>query len=457
MVHAGLWFALHSVLVMVLGRPWFALAIGLALITLIVQVSNAKFHALREPFVFQDFEYFTDAIRHPRLYIPFLGWWKFALISLAVAAALFIGLILEDASPDRFRLTGQLGAVLALSALAGFLIFLSRGGCAPSFDPQEDLDKHGLMGSLWFYRRWESRPLVLPEGLLGTLPIAQVLPDIVAIQSESFFDPRLLFPDIRPETLCTFDLMKSEALHHGPLKVPAWGANTVRSEFAFLSGARAELLGVHRFNPYRGLLSARVLTLASTLRAAGYRTVCIHPYPASFYNRARIYPHLGFDEFIDIRAFAGAKRFGPYVADTELALRVKDILGASKKPLFVFVITMENHGPLHLESPGSDDADKFYTVAPPSGCEDLTVYLRHLCNADHMMADLRATLKAHPRPARLCWYGDHVPIMTKVYDCLAYPEGLTEYFVWSNESMRGCKPQIIPLDRLPGMLLRTIV
>jgi hypothetical protein len=128
MVHAGLWFALHSFLVMVLGRPWFALAIGLALITLIVQVSNAKFHALREPFVFQDFEYFTDAIRHPRLYIPFLGWWKFALISLAVAAALFIGLILEDASPDRFRLTGQLGAVLALSALAGFLLFCPEAG-----------------------------------------------------------------------------------------------------------------------------------------------------------------------------------------------------------------------------------------------------------------------------------------------------------------------------------------
>jgi hypothetical protein len=70
-LHGGLWLIMHVLLVVVLGRPWFAMAIGLAFLMLLVQVSNAKFHSLREAFVFQDFEYFTDAIRHPRLYIRF--------------------------------------------------------------------------------------------------------------------------------------------------------------------------------------------------------------------------------------------------------------------------------------------------------------------------------------------------------------------------------------------------
>jgi hypothetical protein len=276
------------------------------------------------------------------------------------------------------------------------------------------------------------------------------------VQSESFFDPRPLFAGIRRSVLRNFDQIKAEALHHGRLGVPAWGANTVRSEFAFLSGAGEGLLGVHRFNPYRKILSSRLSTLAGKLRAAGYRTVCVHPYPASFYNRDKVYPHLGFDAFVDIREFSGAARFGPYVADSAVTTKIRELLGASTQPLFVFVITMENHGPLHLERPASGDAEQFYAGAPPDGCDDLTVYLRHLSNADRMIAELRATLAAHPRPARLCWYGDHVPIMAGVYARLGEPDGCTEYFIWSNES-KGARPDIaLPLDRLAVTLLSTL-
>jgi hypothetical protein len=99
---AGYGLALHALLIVILGRPWFAMAICLAFMMLLIQVNNAKYHALREAFVFQDFEYFTDAIRHPRLYIPFLGWWKFAMIVVAVLAAVSIGLWLEAAPEIRF-------------------------------------------------------------------------------------------------------------------------------------------------------------------------------------------------------------------------------------------------------------------------------------------------------------------------------------------------------------------
>jgi hypothetical protein len=75
-LHIGLYGLAYVVLVFVLGRPIFATALLCAFFLLLVVVSNAKFKALREAFVFQDYEYFTDAIRHPRLYIPFLGWGK---------------------------------------------------------------------------------------------------------------------------------------------------------------------------------------------------------------------------------------------------------------------------------------------------------------------------------------------------------------------------------------------
>lgn len=262
-------------------------------------------------------------------------------------------------------------------------------------------------------------------------------PHLVAVQSESFFDPRSWHDGIRRDVLAEFDRLKSEAVLHGALEVPAWGANTVRSEFAFLSGISEATLGVHRFNPYRVAVGTGMATLASHLRGLGYRTICVHPYPASFYARARVYPAMGFDEFIDIEGFRDAARAGPYVGDAAVAGMIEGILATADKPVFVFAITMENHGPLHLESPGPEDWSAAFDVVPPAGCDDLAVYLRHLCNADHMAGRLREQLELLKRPAWLCWFGDHVPIMAGVYEKLGYPEAHTSYVLWSNHRNTG--------------------
>lgn len=455
-LHGGLWLMLHALLIVALGRPWFAMTIGLAFLMLLVQVNNAKFHALREAFVFQDFEYFTDAIRHPRLYIPFLGWWKLVAIVLAVAIALMVGLWLEPAPEGRFALSGQLGDVLVIFALGALLAAVSTGGPEATFSPDDDMRQLGFLGSLWRYGWAERSLLKLPDLLPAASGIAAERPDLLVVQSESFFDPRPLFPGIRRDVLGEFDKLNSEAVCHGRLVVPAWGANTVRSEFAFLSGATEAMLGVHRFNPYRQILKVEVTSLAKVLKAAGYRTICVHPYPASFYGRDKVYPHLGFDEFIDIRSFDDDQRFGPYISDAAVSEKVQSLMVSAEGPIFIFVITMENHGPLHLEKPLPEECASLYTENSPPGCEDLSVYLRHLRNADRMIGELRSFLAASDRPARLCWYGDHVPIMANVYRQLCDPDGRTEYFVWSNQAAEKESATTRSLSALARRLLDTL-
>jgi phosphoglycerol transferase MdoB-like AlkP superfamily enzyme len=137
-----------------------------------------------------------------------------------------------------------------------------------------------------------------------------------------------------------------------------------------------------------------------------------------------------------------------------VATKVKALLATATEPLFIFVITMENHGPLHLEKAEAADSAACYTSAPPPGCDDLTVYLRHLKNADRMMGELRSCLELHLRPARLCWYGDHVPIMAEVYRQLGDPDGQTEYLIWSNRLAEKKAPATaLSLDALAGQLL----
>lgn len=436
-LHIGLCASAHAVLTLLLGRPWFAGAALSAFLLLLVLVNNAKMKALREPFVFQDYEYFTDAIRHPRLYIPFLGWGKFIGAASGFVLAVLIGLLGEAIPDERFVWSGQLGAALVVLAGGILLVLLAQRKLpAASFVPENDVRALGLLSSLWLYRAAEQLRLQLAfpfQRLLPGEPVAE-LPHLVAVQSESFFDARALHPGIRRELLSELDRLQSEALAHGKLQVPAWGANTVRSEFAFLSGIAAEHLGVHRFNPYRAVAAGNAVpTLASHLQRLGYRTICIHPYPASFYRRDRAYPRLGFGEFLDLRTFDQAERDGPYVSDAALAEQVAAILRQASGPLFIFVITMENHGPLHLERVEPAEVDALYTQPPPPGCDDLTIYLRHLRNGNRMIADLRRTLERCTRPASLCWFGDHVPIMPEVYARCGLLSGEVDYVLWSSQ------------------------
>ncbi len=168
-LHAGLWLSTYGAFVLLLGRPWFAAAVVSALLLLLVLVNNAKMRALREPFVFQDYEYFTDALRHPRLYIPFLGWGKALAATLGFVLALAVGLGLED----RISVTGQLSGMATACALGALLLAVGfRQHLPVSFQPERDVALLGLLPSLWRYamegpmRRSSAFPRAKPPGLI---------------------------------------------------------------------------------------------------------------------------------------------------------------------------------------------------------------------------------------------------------------------------------------------------
>lgn len=434
-LHIGLWLLAFTGVLLVVQRPWFAMLLVSAFMLLIVVISNAKFKSLAEPFTVQDFRYLKDAIRYPRLYLPFLGWGKALIAVMGVLLAVAIGFLVEPAASG-----GGLATTVAIVSLLCASVFLlwfgNRLFQQPLFDPVDDLARFGLLASLWAYARALRDPPKVADQLSidsGTGLLAH-RPHLVAVQSESFFDPRGLLPGIKPEVLAGFDAAKDQGRAFGSLSVPAWGANTVRSEFGFLSGVDDSSLGAHKFNPYESVLKGwKVDTVPKLLKRLGYRTVCIHPYVAGFYSRDRVFPLLGIDEFIGLSAFDGAERAGHYVSDAAVTDKVLEVLAAARVPTFVFVITMENHGPLHLEQVSPDELGALYDALPPAVFDDLSVYLRHLKNADQMVARLTVAFDQMATPVSLCWYGDHVPIMPDVYDHLQHWPRDSDYLIWDNK------------------------
>jgi phosphoglycerol transferase MdoB-like AlkP superfamily enzyme len=436
-LHAGLWLLAFAGLVMLLRRPYFAASAILALQGLVVAVSQAKERVLREPLVFADLGLFSQALRHPRLYLPYFGYWRAAGAAAGLLLLIAFGLRLETPrSIAWFTHGGLLGLAAALLALGTTL-----AARALTLDPRADTRRFGLLGAMWLYalEGKKAAPSLSPGGA----PFAHLKgrngagPHVVVVQSESFFDARRLFAGAAPEVLHRFDALAAEG-ECGRLEVPVWGAYTMRTEFAFLSGIANARLGVHRFNPYARFARAGVPTLASWLRARGYRTACVHPYAGSFFGRDRIFPALGFDAFLDAAHFAGARRAGPYVADDEIAAKLIALLAQPGPPWFLFAITMENHGPLHLEAARGADTAALYRRAPPPGLDDLTVYLRHLANADRMLDKLAAALR-QCGDGVLCFYGDHVPGLPEVYRALAFDDPRTDYLVWRAGQRLGAR------------------
>lgn len=211
--HLGVWLIAFALELALFRRPYFAVANVLAIQLVIILVSRAKYQALQEPFVYPDFEYFTDAIKHPRLYLPFLGWWGALAAAGGYGLALWLGLafersmaidagnwwpsyagLLQVSANDPNASLGPFYTLVAGLCVVGLVLTCWAGKrLTVGFDADVDLRQLGLIGALWAYAMAEREPPV--ASLLDASPFARAgagstlseLPDLVCIQSESFF------------------------------------------------------------------------------------------------------------------------------------------------------------------------------------------------------------------------------------------------------------------------------
>jgi phosphoglycerol transferase MdoB-like AlkP superfamily enzyme len=451
---------------MICYRPVFSGVATMITFAAIVVLNNAKYRALREPLVFSDFALLRKAIQHPALYAKYIGVGKIAAILtialVAIAAAIFAEhpVIRRDDVSDFFPtvayltiLLGTLYAIVRGPFRPIFRQFLHRYG--PSADVRQDVDKLSLAVCLIFYfflaqepdpeakpmsnnsreaqrRKTASATASATSDRAKSGPIstaAGALPSVVAVQLESFFDARRVHPSVPASCLRNWDRIAKDSVYRGRLEVPAWGANTMRTEFAFLSGLPNSALGVHRFNPFLDLCKHPIWTYAHLYHATGYRTICIHPFAGSFFNRDQVYPGLGFDQFLDISEFRSEDKFGPYVSDRAVADKIIELLKGYEGPQFIFAITMENHGKWENNRlSGLVAEDELRN--PPLGSREFGIYLRHLSNSAAMVGQLADTLGDLPGEHVLCAFGDHLPSMPSEFERAGFEDPRSDYLVW---------------------------
>ncbi|MBQ7456193.1 MAG: LTA synthase family protein [Desulfovibrio sp.] len=420
----------------------------------------AKERALRgESLTFADVTLLRQVVEHPKLYLPFLPW-KAMLAGLFLALPLFWLLAnLEYPARSCFDLVPLfflgLCFVVAKTKLGRVVLRFAKEMIPLTLSTQ-DLATIGPLACVFWHGLWHVGMQGL-SGIRGSCdqPFAEPLwgkgwrkhryvskPDIVVIQAESFCDPRVyLAPNDAqslPENyLATFDAMSKEGalLDFG---VHAYGAYTMRTEYEVLTGIPPQDLGTDAFHPYWRVAKRPSWSIAWYLKCLGYTTVLLHPYAKSFFYRDRAIPHLGFDRFVALEDLVDPVYFGPYVSDTFLATLLCQWVG--EKPLFCFVITMENHGPWDAARLTFSHPLLAHIPAP------IGPYLLHTMHTDSMLATLRTS---YPKKLLLALYGDHLPNIPSLIPSNATH---TPCLLWGAEVFRSKQGVIAPAN-LGGILL----
>jgi hypothetical protein len=378
--------------------------------------------------------YYTRPLTDPRMAVP-LG------ASLALVALWYW--IEPTALPEEPSVA--LVALIGLPCLlVGLASVLGTGRLAPWLAarfPRPDLDadcaRYGLPATIIAYAlRWRHEPPPPETGGDVSLGQSSPPPVVVVVQLESFIDPTRLGGPALP----LMETIRTRASRHGRLTVPAHGAYTMRTEHAVLTGREPESLGFGRYDPYLTNGGDEPASIARRARAAGYATAFVHPFHRDFFHRAEVMRRFGFARLVMEEDFAGAPRIGPYIGDEALAARILAEVEAAATPVFVFAVTMENHGPW---KPGRLD-----------GIDDpLAQYLHHVAHTGRAVEQLIAGLEG--RDAILCVYGDHAPSLPTCRP--GFGDTATEYAVFGFGTFRQDPHRSDAAAHELGRFLRSVI
>lgn len=267
-------------------------------------------------------------------------------------------------------------------------------------------------------------------------------PDIVVIMSESFSDPmKIKGLEIEKDPMKKFRQIGEEGLS-GDVYVPVLGGKTANTEFEFLTGYNARLLPEGSV-PYQQHVTNDIYALPKFFKKRGYYTTAIHNNIPEFWNRKEVYPHMGFDRFLDVSSFKNPTYYGSWMSDKDLTDKVIETLEENKykKNQFVFAITVQNHAPYDTPE-GTEDID----IKGNLSSEDMKLmkkYVKGIQVSDGELYRLYEYLKEREKPTLLCFFGDHLPGGFEMYRTFPYYLKIKEsrrrkdmfctpYLIWSN-------------------------
>lgn len=291
-------------------------------------------------------------------------------------------------------------------------------------------------------------------------------PDIVVCLQESTLNPHQF--DFDAETIPPFSMFnkQEDTAFVSPLRVHTVGGATWKSEFAFLAGVPSTDFGALASGVFYSVVPHLQTGFIKNLREQGYFCVALSPFTKGNYNAKPAYDHFGFDLMLqpqDLGYPASISKNLWHISSEEMIYYTKLILQKQhpslenvQQPMFVYVLTMKEHGPYNTNMPNHFNLASKRLGGKAISC--LNDYIARIDSLNEAIEGLNDYLKSRETPYVFGYFGDHQVAFDNQLPPkkgnFANPDYVTQFVVRTNRKTDFVQQQdFLDLAFVGGVLL----
>ena len=291
-------------------------------------------------------------------------------------------------------------------------------------------------------------------------------PDIVVCLQESTLNPHQF--DFDAETIPPFSMFnkQEDTAFVSPLRVHTVGGATWKSEFAFLAGVPSTDFGALASGVFYSVVPHLQTGFVKNLREQGYFCVALSPFTKGNYNAKPAYDHFGFDLMLqpqDLGYPASISKNLWHISSEEMMYYTKLILQKQhpslenvQQPMFVYVLTMKEHGPYNTNMPNHFNLASKRLGGKAISC--LNDYIDRIDSLNEAIEGLNDYLKSRETPYVFGYFGDHQVAFDNQLPPkkgnFANPDYVTQFVVRTNRKTDFVQQQdFLDLAFVGGVLL----
>lgn len=463
-------FLVMQLLTCITKRVWISFGITAVVVIFLETVSNIKFSNRGMPLLPWDVSMAKEALSVAGNYEIAVSLPEIAALLIAVGVSILL-FFLAKATKKGFCILQRLvtGIVICLCMVfyvyTGFVQNVSEESDITyrTFKVEDQYEARGFVPAFLEYLSYVNpadKPQKYNETTMDTISAKYAdgsaagetqqteTPNIIAIMSESFWDAsRLNTIKLDEPLLPVYENLKKEGMY-GELFSHVLNGGTVVSEFEFLTGFSGEFFPSD-YMVYGNYLKKDFYSAVGILKNQGYATMAFHPYTSSNYNRENAYLKMGFDQRFFEDSFEDTKIIRNYISDESMYKKmISEYENRTDKtqPVFMFGVTMQNHGGYWKDSIYEEKKVGFSTdVYGEVATDCLEDQLTGLHESDRALGELVDYFRTADQNTIIIYFGDHVsdagPKNDRALEKSSWNEDELEYdyethkvpfLVWSN-------------------------
>ncbi|MEZ2685946.1 sulfatase-like hydrolase/transferase [Proteus vulgaris] len=411
------YFILFSLFFILSGRVLFSIITTGTLFLITKFINQLKVHYYKETLMFSDFDLAFDSSN-----LGTLGhYWEAGVALVAMLIWLLINMLIAWRFSKKSRLTLRVSSLLLMVVGVITIHFTVEkwqveweGTLPGGRGTVTNLIMSGYQTTYHPPYFKESADYFLEKANKTALPETQteIKPDIIILLQESTvnpsiyqFDKDLALPDL-------FMFQKDEGVSaQSPLRVQTFGGGTWLSEFSILTGLNTDDFGARKNSVFYFVVDNLNESLFRRLKAEGYYTVLLTPFNRSAYHAGYAYEQMGVDEIIQPQELG----YPGHLEENLWKISTQDMLGyieevlkkRTDKPLFIFSLTMYEHGP--YDESHTDDYQITGQTKSSNAPGKFSHYMEKIITSDPAIKDFSNFVAQREKPTMFLYFGDHQP------------------------------------------------